>query len=565
MTAHLAIGTLLIAGFALLLAWESPAPGALSTVHAEIWDGALERLDGCAVCHAEEGLAAGCLACHEEIRKSSLHARFSDDACERCHPEHLGHDFDARDGIAWTMAELEPDAFTHDHVPQFDLAGAHAALDCEKCHGEKTLLGLTQECMDCHDAEHGEAFEGCAGCHTQDVFQPASGFDHAQHFQLVDGHGGVACDRCHPRFGETRGTTCAQCHESRHRTEWNACAECHDVKDWRTAQRFLEGDGHARTGFALAKPHDRLACEKCHRDGVEFRPRDEGDCAACHEDPHRGQFRRGCTACHARTHFSPTTYVHDTFPLDGAHTRAACAACHEGGRYADTPRDCRSCHDDVHAGQFGRAGCATCHETARFLPARYDLAQHGAFALNGAHRAVSCRGCHKQRADVRRFVGTAQACKQCHEDPHKGQFARELKRGDCTTCHRADASTFAIKPYDHAWPLRGAHAKAACAQCHGNGTYRGTAQRCASCHTDAHRGQFGRAARCETCHGATGTSWDVPAFDHDRDSRFRLDAQHRRVACSGCHPSVRQKDGQRVVQYRPLGRTCGECHDFESR
>jgi len=567
-TAHLTIGTLLIAAFALFLAWESPAPGPLSAVHAGVWDGALERLDGCAVCHSEDGLKSGCLACHEEISDSSLHAGFAEDACERCHPEHLGDEFEPRDTIAWIKAGLDRHEFTHEHVPAFDLTDGHAELGCEECHGKKTLLGLTQVCTSCHEAVHGKAFEDCTACHTQAAFKPALNFDHAPFFRLEHGHAEVSCERCHPRFGTTRGKTCAQCHETPHRPEWTACEECHDTASFRNARPTLEGDGHAVTGFALMKPHERLACERCHGAGIEFRPQSETDCAACHDDPHQGQFKERCIACHEGSRFKPTTFTiadHESFELGGAHARVGCGDCHKEGRFVGTPRDCRSCHDDVHAGQFGRAGCETCHTTERFLPARYDVAQHHAFALTGAHRAVSCRACHTEHDGVRRFRGTAQACKQCHADPHDRQFARELKRGDCTTCHRADAATFAIRPYAHTWPLRGAHESAKCAQCHTRGAYRGTAQSCASCHTDVHRGQFGRNARCEKCHGATAASWDVPAFNHDRDTRFRLDAQHRRVDCALCHPGVPQKDGTNVVQYRPLGRTCGDCHDFESR
>ncbi|MFQ5845672.1 MAG: hypothetical protein ACE5JG_11865, partial [Planctomycetota bacterium] len=94
--------------------------------------------------------------------------------------------------------------------------------------------------------------------------------------------------------------------------------------------------------------------------------------------------------------------------------------------------------------------------------------------------------------------------------------------------------------------------------------YRGTSARCASCHVDVHRGQFrdGDATSCEACH-RSAAAWRELSFDHDRRSRFPLDAAHVEVACSGCHPTVEQPDGARVVQYKPLGTECRDCHDLQ--
>jgi len=154
----------------------------------------------------------------------------------------------------------------------------------------------------------------------------------------------------------------------------------------------------------------------------------------------------------------------------------------------------------------------------------------------------------------------------------KRQFAREKS---CTACHRTDASTFRIEPFDHAreakYPLTGAHAQVTCNACHrrdkaGVRRYRGTAQACASCHTDPHRGQFRRngATNCERCHGSA-VAWNDMTFDHNRQTRFPLDRTHAQVACDRCHFGVKQPDGARVVQYRPLGTQCRDCHDFDKR
>ena len=92
--------------------------------------------------------------------------------------------------------------------------------------------------------------------------------------------------------------------------------------------------------------------------------------------------------------------------------------------------------------------------------------------------------------------------------------------------------------------------------------YRGTERSCATCHGDRHRGQFG-AARCDTCHSGFH-SWEIRRFDHAR-TRFPLDKTHARVSCDDCHPKVRQRDGRELVQYRPLGTNCKDCHEVERR
>jgi len=618
--APLVIGTLAVLAVAVYLAVESPSPGALAAAHAGV-EG-MERLPGCQRCHTDEGLDQGCLSCHGEIAdqlasRKGYHAYLIGDAtprCARCHPDHDGREFDVAGAVAWQ----EPEGFGHPHVT-FDLGGAHADLACDACHGKpfalagfpdhprgKTFLGLSQTCIECHENPHGtERLAACTECHDQERFEPAARFDHGKHLSLREGHRGVACHDCHRlpqaheglRFGAVRGKACAECHETPHRTDWRQrCEACHttDIAPWSRAVRAMTHEVHALTGFVLRPPHDAAACSGCHAPGSPYAQRfpvdrTEDDCAACHTDVHQGQFgHRSCLACHDRERFRPATHGradHRAFPLRAAHARAECNACHRADpatgvrRFAGTPQQCRACHTDSHGGQFEGVDCSHCHGEERFLPARYDLARHDAFPLTGAHTAVSCRTCHRQDAalEARRFRGSPRQCRSCHADVHGGQFAREVKAKDCTACHRADATTFGIRPFDHAartgYTLTGAHEKAACSQCHpqrpGKGvrdpvrTFRKTPTRCAACHTDAHRGQFGKQS-CSRCHGSTA-AWKPVEFDHDRRSRFPLDRRHRNVACDQCHPGVRQPDGNVVVQFKPLGTKCGDCHAFEEK
>ncbi|HEU4401804.1 MAG TPA: cytochrome c3 family protein [Candidatus Polarisedimenticolia bacterium] len=112
------------------------------------------------------------------------------------------------------------------------LEGAHRAVPCQDCHREskaapsKSSLLLNRSeavrlpfilkertCEACHRSPHGNQFAqrrdrgGCAGCHNEDVFRPASRFDHARDagFPLQGAHARVACARCHPSRRDAAG------------------------------------------------------------------------------------------------------------------------------------------------------------------------------------------------------------------------------------------------------------------------------------------------------------------------------------------------------------------------
>jgi hypothetical protein len=90
--------------------------------------------------------------------------------------------------------------------------------------------------------------------------------------------------------------------------------------------------------------------------------------------------------------------------------------------------------------------------------------------------------------------------------------------------------------------------------------YRPLDSRCADCHQDVHRGQFGKkgAVRCEKCHRST--MWNELLFVHNRDSAFKLDGAHEKVPCAKCHFAMKLKDQTFVVVYKPLRKECAACH-----
>jgi hypothetical protein len=126
--------------------------------------------------------------------------------------------------------------------------------------------------------------------------------------------------------------------------------------------------------------------------------------------------------------------------------------------------------------------------------ARYD------FALDGAHAAVPCFACHKALGGARpagaplTFGMRSTRCESCHEGAHGDQFARRRDRGACESCHGVERFAPAARfdhDHDSGFPLEGAHARAACRDCHPSArdargvarvVYRPLSTRCESCH-----------------------------------------------------------------------------------
>jgi len=207
----------------------------------------------------------------------------------------------------------------------------------------------------------------------------------------------------------------------------------------------------------------------------------------------------------------------------------------------DGIRNCRNCHELRQRGAKDEL-CLTCHEPLAALIA----------ANRGYHATVteSCASCHKE---------------------HGGR-GMDIVRFDSLSFEHEPQTGFA---------LTGAHAEAACRDCHTpplittpavrifkrehgtlDKTFLGLGTGCLKCHTrdDPHDGQFGRTV-CSDCHGQS--DWKpAPGFDHDR-ARYRLTGRHRQVECEDCHTKTTRPGGT-SVQFRPLAfGQCSSCHaDF---
>jgi len=413
----------------------------------------------------------------------------------------------------------------------------------------RTYLGLGTACTACHADEHRGQFAGrdCTSCHGQSVWKPAPGFDHAKTSWSLSGkHAAVACAKCHKeraadpanpavryvRFKGVSGRECASCHEDVHRARLGAaCASCHSTAGWQRIKRA--SFDHERTGYPLEGRHSDVDCDRCHRRGAP-RPLERERCTDCHSDAHFGQLvartdRGACEACHNLDGFSPALYGIDehrktAYPLSGGHLAVACNACHVSATVAELrkvagvriPRGvsgrspqlrfssttCAACHRDVHQGELddwvNKGGCESCH-TGQGWSAASTAFDHGKtrYGLVGDHARAACGACHKTvdagtpRERVR-FAGLPVGCRECHEDPHIGQFDASGTLLSCDRCHAPES--LKASRFDHAlgsaWPLDGAHARVACSECHRRETRDGTVfvrykplpRTCSGCH-----------------------------------------------------------------------------------
>jgi hypothetical protein len=303
-----------------------------------------------------------------------------------------------------------------------------------------------------------------------------------------------------------------------------------------------------------------------------------------------------CAAGSAIAQISPGELSAAHADLEGI---ANCTKCHErkGG---DSPhKKCLSCHAEVevqireHRGFHwhlakaqGKRDCRVCH--SEHNGRGYELVyweggtrafDHGVtgYTLEGKHRALECRACHKPEFvgrellalnakidPARTFLGLGRECLDCHKDFHQGQFT-----GSCTGCHTQEqwkpATGFAHEKTDY--PLTGKHADVACRKCHrtltgetaksaGGDTLRVRYTGlefgdCVSCHRTAHRTKLG--PRCDGCH--TTAAWrevKVSDFDHAKTA-YPLEGRHRALACEKCHR-------ERAYEVRIKFDMCTDCH-----
>jgi hypothetical protein len=626
LTGALAVVTLFLGALAVQ---AQISPGALSHPHQD-FSGATQ----CTSCHAVGKGSADlkCKECHTEIAAEistgrGLHSRFANKQdCSKCHSEHNGEDFPL---IHW-----QPSLKGFDHNQTgYRLEGKHAGIDCNQCHTavhiqasvkplikmkdlRKTFLGLSPDCVTCHEDPHrGQLGANCVQCHNFVDWKSATKIDHSKtRFPLTGLHAQVACAKCHAPAtpgGPARLTgmtfaKCSDCHsDPHHGTFAQSCETCHTTAGWKKIPAAEQFD-HSKTKFPLLGKHAQVDCVQCHTDGNFKKPVAFAKCADCHTpDPHGGQFagrsdKGECSACHTVDGWKPSLFdvkahADAAYPLLAKHASVPCAKCHvpagAATQYKIAYAKCLDCHKDVHEGQFAAAPyksqCEACHTVRGFQPSTFTIAQHqkSRFPLTGAHLAVTCSDCHTVSKEgyaskVVPYRFEDRSCTGCHTDPHSGEFKQQMaqRRPDgsakgCEGCHTVK-SWLELPSFDHSktsFPLLGAHAKVACEDCHKpvgsegkltEASFRSTPTNCSSCHRDAHAGQFVKAGKlesCDQCHNSE--RWKPSIFNHETQSDFSLKGAHENVACELCHTGHRNIDGNRVTFYKPTSRRCVSCHN----
>jgi hypothetical protein len=532
------------------------APGKMTTAH-------VKYEDDCKQCHvrfdrkAQDGL---CMACHKDVgadvrNKAGFHGHGVEAKCNSCHTEHKGRDAN--------IVNLDKKKFDHTKT-DFQLKGKHDKVECEKCHvAGKKYRDAALTCNACHkkdDVHKGSLGAKCADCHTEASWKEAR-FDHdSTKFPLTGKHTDVKCTDCHKdnNYKDTP-RNCYACHrkiddQKGHKGQYGEkCDTCHTSKAWKPSTFNHDTD----TKYVLRGKHHSVVCKDCHT-GNLYKEKLTQECYACHkkDDKHKESLGKNCASCHTEKSWKePTKFDHEKtqFPLLGKHFKVECKECHKSQMFKEAPKDCFGCHqkDDKHKTNLGKE-CADCHSEQdwKHTEGRFKH-ERTKFPLRNAHAAssVKCVACHK---DLSSFRNTSLVCVSCHkkDDKHEGQLSEK-----CDTCHSDKA--WKGTSFDHGlsrFPLTGRHINATCKSCHETARYKDALRECLSCHKkdDKHKQKLG--AKCETCHGTRG--WAVWNFNHDTQTKYKLEGAHSKVTCESCHVQVAPK-GKPVA---PLSNTCVSCH-----
>jgi hypothetical protein len=449
--------------------------------------------------------------------------------------------------------------------------------------------------------------------------------------------GMTKCSSCHDFGAGSRGFRCLECHqEIKQRLDTHSgfhsrafkastgeadCARCHAEHNGRTFQLIRQDRqsfNHAeQTGFALQGKHRELKCETCHnekkmnpvvRKVIRLTDANRSflglgrDCLSCHEDHHQGQLGTDCTKCHSLTAWKPLpgfNHTQTSFPLTGLHQKVMCEECHGPHPGQATVRlkglatTCNSCHSDPHRGAFRqvtgsatRDSCETCHTTGGWKnnhPGNGFEHPVNQFALKGKHLQLSCDKCHKT-TDFSKPI-PHDRCGDCHEDPHKSQFARRTPGSDCSSCHVEigfSPSLFNTDLHRSApFPLEGKHLTVECSRCHtgiGKDTnFVGTGQTCSSCHPDSHAGEFASGKytnQCNLCHTTGGFEQTTFSALRHAQTTFVISGAHAAVTCDECHKPLDQPTVTSVWlkeflnpprQHHFESQNCSGCHSDPHR
>jgi hypothetical protein len=457
--------------------------------------------------------------------------------------------------------------------------------ECEKCHDVADRGKQTPLCLDCHkdvnrDIREEKGYHGrharikdqkCRDCHTEHKGREADvvkldklTFDHRlTDYPLKGRHAAALCEGCHRPEKKFREAVheCHTCHKDdnphKDRLEklGEKCQTCHQEKGWPVIDY-----AHDKTKFPLTGKHEKIRCADCHPNDRLFNIAKE--CNVCHriDDVHEGKVGEKCKKCHETRDWKKPVFKHDTdtaFPLRDKHKPLKCQTCHREDAYKKRlPADCRGCHekDDKHRGRYGEK-CRDCHAEAEWKKIRFDHTRDTAYRLNGKHVDARCADCHKGHL-YKETLSTL--CHDCHklDDVHRSEEG--LENRSCERCHNENGWHKKLA-FDHDvthFPLIGLHAITACEECHPDSNFRAVKAACYECHKkdDTHRRRLGTP--CALCHNPNG--WNIWRFDHDAQSKFKIEGAHKKLHCDSCHT-------EQVDKVASTPRTCFACHRLDDR
>ncbi len=210
--------------------------------------------------HAE----ANCIQCHPGDNNTEIHA-FSKakPECNTCHMDIHQNQFGSTCEECHNTRDWDMSRWNKNHIHTlFQIDGAHAALDCQDCHGLnfRNMVGqLTTDCYTCHRQifeavlanDHTENHD-CKFCHNTRAWLPLDLSQHDSIFRIYSG---------------------------RHKGTWTTCsAECHYAEpDYTVFSCGLE-DGH---GFSC-HAHNKADMDRKHRGEVGDYRYDSNNCFNCH-------------------------------------------------------------------------------------------------------------------------------------------------------------------------------------------------------------------------------------------------------------------------------------------
>lgn len=192
--------------------------------------------------------------------------------------------------------------------------------------------------------------------------------------------------------------------------------------------------------------------------------------------------------------------------------------------------------------------------------------------------AKECTSCHN-------YINPPPStkCLKCHKEIsnviNKNQGYHGTLQGQCRDCHvehnglHADIILLDSKSFNHdntRYILDGKHRVLECVECHNQPEKKTDRikskyidlkfESCIDCHQNPHP-NFKDDGDCLSCHTMDGWLRNQLVFDHNQDSKYKLEGKHIEIACEKCHFTIAGEKVASEVKLTNIGNNCKDCHD----